>query len=97
LSVFALTYIYTDDTAGREAHRPKHKEVLGTLGEKGLLRVSGPFGSEETPGALLLVRADSKEEALALTEQDPFRTNGLVSSVTAQEWIPMTGPLAEKF
>ncbi|GAA1626607.1 YciI family protein [Georgenia ruanii] len=97
MPVFALTYTYTNDTAGRDAYRPKHKELLGGLAEKGILRASGPFGPEETPGALLLVRADSKEEALTLTQQDPFRVNGFVSSVTAQEWIPMTGPLADEF
>lgn len=97
MSVFALTYIYTEDVAGRDIHRPKHKEVLGGLAEQGILRASGPFGPEETPGALIFVRADTKEEALDVTKQDPFRVNGLVSSVTAQEWIPMTGPLANKF
>jgi uncharacterized protein YciI len=94
MPVFAVTYAYTHDNAGRDIHRPAHKEFLGGLGRRGINRVSGPFGPDETPGALILIKADSKEEALAATEQDPFRVNGLVASVSAREWIPMMGPLA---
>jgi uncharacterized protein YciI len=94
MSVFSVTYTYTDDTAGRDEHRPAHKEYLGRLGDLGINLCSGPFGSEESPGALLLIRAESKEEAVRHTENDPFRLQGLVAEVTAREWIPMLGRLA---
>ncbi|MGO1833814.1 MAG: YciI family protein [Actinomycetaceae bacterium] len=97
MAIYLVTYIYTDDTAGRDAHRDAHKEYLGRLGEEGVNRVSGRFGDDETPGALLMIKADSKKAAIAATDNDPFRVNGLVSSVTAQEWIPIMGPLAETF
>lgn len=97
MTVYAITYRYTEDAAGRNTHRASHKEFLAALGEKGILRVSGPFGADETPGALLLVSAESKDAALVATKEDPFQRNGLVAEVTVQEWIPMTGPLAGDF
>lgn len=93
--VFAVVYRYTDDAAGRDEHRPAHKYFLEGLGHAGINLCSGTFAPGEQPGALILVRAASKDEALASTEQDPFRVNGLVSDVSAQEWIPMLGELAQ--
>lgn len=94
MSVYAVVYTYSADSAGREEHRPAHKRFLDKLGEQGGNICSGPFGPEETPGALLLLRAESREHALALTDGDPFRVHGLVADVRAQEWIPMLGHLA---
>jgi hypothetical protein len=42
------------------------------LPTKGHLLVSGPFGPDEAPGALLLFRADDKAHVDALIEKDPF-------------------------
>lgn len=42
------------------------------------------------------MRADSKQAALALTDDDPFRRNHLVADVTATEWVPMLGRLASE-
>ncbi|WP_159944957.1 MULTISPECIES: YciI family protein [unclassified Nocardiopsis] len=98
MAVFAVTYTYAPDSAAaRDEHRPAHREYLGELSGRGANLCSGPFGPEEVPGALLLLRADSKEEALALTEKDPFRVQGLVTEVGVQEWVPVLGPLAEHF
>ena len=98
MAVFAVTYTYADDSAAaRDEHRPAHREYLGGLSEQGVNLCSGPFGPEEAPGALLLLRADSKEAAVAHTEKDPFRVQSLVSEVSAQEWVPVLGPLAEHF
>ncbi len=98
MAVFAITYVYAPDSAAaRDEHRPAHREYLGGLSEQGVNLCSGPFGAEDAPGALLLFRADSREEALALTEKDPFRLQSLVSEVDVREWLPVLGPLAEHF
>jgi uncharacterized protein len=96
MPVFSVTYTYTDDIAGRDEHRPAHKEYLCRLGDLGINLCSGPFGPDESPGALLLIRAESKEEAVRYTEDDPFRLQGLVAEATAREWLPMLGRLAGK-
>jgi uncharacterized protein YciI len=98
MAVFAITYVYApDSTAARDEHRPAHREYLSGLTEQGVNLCSGPFGAEDAPGALLLFRAGSREEALALTEKDPFRLQGLVREVDVREWLPVLGPLAEHF
>lgn len=94
MPVFAVVYSYTEDGASRDQHRPAHKRFLRNLADDGINLSSGPFADQEVPGALLLLRAESKDRALALTEGDPFRVNGLVAGVDAWEWIPMLGRLA---
>lgn len=94
MAFYAVTYRYTDDSAGRDRHRPAHKVFLSELGDRGINMCSGPFGPEDAPGALLLISANSRDEAVACTEDDPFRRHGLVAEVTVREWIPMLGRLA---
>ncbi|MFE6756141.1 YciI family protein [Streptomyces sp. NPDC057684] len=96
MPIYAVTYTYTDDSAARDAVRSAHREFLGVLIEQGINLVSGPFAEAEAPGALLLFRAADKESALAATEKDPFRLNGLVSDVSVREWIPVLGPIADQ-
>jgi uncharacterized protein YciI len=96
MAVFAISYVYTDDPAGRDQHRPAHKDYISGLADQGVVLISGPLGSDETPGALIVVQADAKDDALALTEADPFRANGQVSTASVVEWIPMLGRLAKE-
>ncbi|WP_285731556.1 YciI family protein [Nocardiopsis sp. ATB16-24] len=96
MAIFAVTYTYAPDSAAaRDEHRPVHREYLGVLSAQGVNLCSGPWGTEEEPGALLLFRADSREEALALAEKDPFHIQGLITRIGVREWIPVMGPLAE--
>lgn len=96
MAIFAVTYTYAPDSVtARDEHRPVHREYLGGLSEQGVLLGSGPWGADEEPGALLLFRADSKEEALALAEKDPFHLRGLIARIGVREWVPVMGPLTE--
>jgi len=96
MAIFALNYVYTDNAAGRDEHRLAHKQHITSLAEKDIVLMSGPLGPNETPGALIVVRADDKESALAHTDADPFRVHGLVASATATEWVPMLGRLTQE-
>lgn len=96
MGIFALTYVYTDNADGRDEHRSAHKDHITSLAEKDIVLISGPLGPHETPGALIVVRADDKASALAHTDTDPFRVHGLVASVTATEWVPMLGRLTQE-
>lgn len=96
MAVYAVTYTYAgNSTEARDQHRPAHRAYLNELSEQGVNLVSGPFGAEEAPGALLLFRAESAKEVLALVEADPFHVRGVVADVSVREWIPVLGPLAE--
>ena len=76
MTIFAVTYRYSDDVATRDALRTEHRDYLRGLADRGLLLVSGPFGADEAPGALLLFRADDKAHVDALVEKDPSPQRG---------------------
>ncbi|NEA40686.1 YciI family protein [Streptomyces sp. SID11385] len=98
MALFAVVYAYpAGSEAPRDTHRPAHRAYLGELADRGHLLVSGPLSNPAGEGGLLVLRADSAEAALAHTEQDPFRLQGLVENITVHEWKAAVGPLAESF
>ena len=87
MATFAVTYAYTDATAGRrDEHRPRHVEFLKTQFDGGRLITSGPFGFGEAPGALLILKGESKADVEALMNQDPFFSNNLIEERTIRQW-----------
>ncbi|MCI2416628.1 YciI family protein [Saccharopolyspora sp. K220] len=97
MTVFAVTYRYTDDPAARDEFRPEHRDYLRGLADRGIVAVSGPYGADEQAGALLVFKASSKDEVFALVEKDPFKIRGLIAEVAVTEWEPVIGPLAKEF
>ena len=95
MTVFAVTYRYTNDVATRDTFRTEHRDYLRGLADQNILLVSGPFGATEQPGALLLFRATSKAEVEAHVRADPFTTEGVIGNFTVLEWEPVVGPLAK--
>ncbi|MFT3875309.1 MAG: YciI family protein [Propioniciclava sp.] len=93
MSIFAVQYTYTDDTAARDEHRPHHRAYLGTPGEKAEVVLSGPFaaGVGQSDGALILVQAENVEDVLEFLSSDPFQVNGLVERVQVRGWSPVMG------
>jgi uncharacterized protein len=68
--------------------RPVHIEWLNGLNAEGKLAFAGPFlGEDEKPnGSLVVVKADSIEEAKALSAADPYAKAGLFASVDIRPW-----------
>ena len=97
MTIFAVTYRYSDDVATRDDLRTEHRDYLRGLADQGLLLVSGPFGPDEAPGALLLFRADDKAHVDALVEKDPFTPSGVIAETDTTEWEPVIGPLLPGF
>jgi uncharacterized protein YciI len=97
MTIFAVTYRYSDDVATRDNLRTEHRDYLRGLANQGLLLVSGLFGPEEAPGALLLFRADDKAHVDALVEKDPFTLSGVIAETDSTEWEPVIGPLLPGF
>lgn len=91
MPLYAVLYHYTDDTAGRDEHRPAHRDYLGTLVDAGTLLLSGPFSDDGPYGALMLCRAGSAEEVEAALDQDPFQVHGLVDRVEVREYNAVLG------
>ena len=97
MTIFAVTYRYSDDVATRDNLRTEHRDYLRGLADQGLLLVSGPFGPDDAPGALLLFRADDKAHVDALVEKDPFTPSGVIAETDTTEWEPVIGPLLPGF
>lgn len=91
MATFAVQYTYSDDADRLAAFRPEHREHLAELHRQGTVLLSGPLGG--TPGALLIVSADSVEDALARLDADPFRREGLILDRSAREWTVVIGEL----
>lgn len=87
MPTFAVTYSYSDATsARRDAVRPAHVEFLKAQFDGGRLLKSGPFGPEESPGALLILAGETKADVEALMDQDPFHQSDLIEERTVQQW-----------
>lgn len=97
MTLFAVHYTYSDDTAARDEHRPAHREFLAGLADEGVILLSGPYATiEEAPdAALLVVRGDSAAEIVELLREDPFQQQGLVEQVAVREWTPVLGAWAD--
>ena len=91
MATYAVQYTYTDDADRVATFRPEHREHLAELHREGTLLLSGPLGDE--PGALLIVVADSAEEALAKLDGDPFIRERVIVDRSAREWTVVIGQL----
>ncbi|GAA1487173.1 YciI family protein [Brachybacterium fresconis] len=89
MALFAVQYTYTDDADRVAIYRPEHREHLSELHREGTLLLSGPLGGG--PGGLLIVTADSEEDALAKLDGDPFKREGVIIDRVAREWTVVIG------
>lgn len=94
MPVFAVTYEYDQRDDERDAIRPDHRAFLRRLHDDGVLLASGPLSGAGGPGALMLLRADDDAAALAVLDDDPFWTAGVVAARSARGWEPVIGPWA---
>lgn len=91
MAVFAVTYTYTDDAQRVATFRPEHREHLAELHREGTLLLSGPLDDGST--ALLVVVADSADEALAKLDGDPFKRERVIVDRAVQEWTVVIGQI----
>lgn len=93
MTVFAVHYDYIDDAERVQAVRPEHREFLRERRREGTLALAGALGEGGRPGALLIVHADSADDALAVLDEDPFRREGIITGRRAREWNVAIGEL----
>ena len=91
MATFAVQYTYTENAQAVATFRPEHREHLAELHREGTLLLSGPLG--DGPGALLIVVADSAEDALAKLDGDPFKRERVIVDRVAREWTVVIGQL----
>lgn len=90
MSLYAVRYRYSEDGAGRDEHRPAHREFLSGLAQEGTLVAAGPL-TEGPPEAVLLLRGQSAEQVRELLREDPFAQQGIIDSVEVREWDVVIG------
>ncbi|MDO9416533.1 YciI-like protein [Pararhizobium sp.] len=68
--------------------RPEHVAWLNGLNDAGTLKFAGPFlDAESKPnGSLVVVKAETIEDAQALSAADPYAKAGLFASVDIKPW-----------
>jgi len=75
----------------RKVLRPAHLERLKRLESEGKLVLAGPFADRS--GSLIIIEADSIEEARAFIQKDPYVEQGVFEKVEVR---PFTLVLPEK-
>jgi uncharacterized protein len=68
--------------------RPEHVAWLNEINAAGVLTFAGPFldGDGKPNGSLVVVKAETLEEAQAISAADPYAKAGLFASVDIRPW-----------
>lgn len=93
MSIYAVSYTYSDDVATRDEVRPSHRDFLRGLNAEGVVRASGPV--DGGVGALVVLEAESAEDALRILDADPFQVRGVIAERGVRQWDVVIGGLAE--
>jgi uncharacterized protein YciI len=88
MPIFAVQYHYQPGRdADRDAHRPEHRAYLQSLADSGTILLRGPYtDTQDGPGALIVVRADSPDAVATAMDPDPFNREGLIEQRVVREW-----------
>ncbi|MFV0429480.1 MAG: YciI family protein [Arachnia sp.] len=90
MDYFAVHYHYVDDPQLTAEHRPAHRQYLQALIPAGLV-AAGAYPEAASPGALIIVRAESAEAVAGMLDADPFRVHGVIADRIIQRWTPVIG------
>lgn len=97
LYVIEYSYDHSFDSLIRDL-RPAHRTFLRGLHDAGVLVASGFLrDAAMDEGALILLRANSAQEALDLLDDDPFNAAGFILGRRIKEWVPTIGEHSEAF
>lgn len=98
MTLYVVEYRYDEELSNLvNDFRPAHREYLRRLQDGGNLVASGFLRDSVFDGAMLILRAETAQDATALLNDDPFVTNGLIHSLRVREWHPTLGDLADDF
>ncbi|MEO6084079.1 MAG: YciI family protein [Umezawaea sp.] len=92
MAKFAVQYVYGPDRDRLAEVRPKHREYLDTLVEKGVLLLSGPYADAD--GALLIFEAADEAELHGILAADPYVGAQVLAETSVREWNALKGTLA---
>ncbi len=79
-----------DAQATRKIHRPEHLARLQHLYEQGRVLLAGPLADKT--GSLIIIEADSLEDANRIAQEDPYTVNGVFQRVEVHPFIQVFPP-----
>jgi len=68
-----------DGEARRKIHRPAHLAKMEPLDQQGRVVLAGPL--TDKAGSLIVIEADSLDEAQQFAQEDPYTVNGVFERV----------------
>ncbi|BFU95695.1 MAG: hypothetical protein NTNFB02_24170 [Nitrospira sp.] len=74
-----------DGEARRKIHRPAHLANLEPLDQAGRVLLAGPL--TDKTGSLIVIEADSLEEARKFALEDPYTVNGVFERVEVHPFV----------
>ncbi|WP_016699134.1 YciI family protein [Actinoalloteichus spitiensis] len=86
---FAVEFSYSADTETRHAARPRHRDYLAALAERGVLLAAGPWADDT--GALLVYEVPDEAALREVLSADPYTPAGVITKTRVQEWTPVLG------
>ncbi len=95
MAIFCVNYTYDPARADEmDEVRPRHREFLKDLYDRGTLRLVGSW-KEPFLGALLILDVADASSALAILDDDPFLTEGFIRQRHAHPYTIVYGALAD--
>lgn len=71
--------------ARRKVHRPAHLARMETLDAQGRVILAGPL--TDKVGSLIVIEAESLEEAEAFANEDPYKVHGVFERVEVHPFM----------
>jgi len=87
-----LLYTYAPDyLEKRAAIRPAHLELARASVARDELQLGGAVPQDDPPFGLLLFKAETEKVAEDFARNDPYVSQGVVTSWRVREWITVVG------
>lgn len=91
---FLARFVHRDMATWRVQLRA-HMDWLAERANSGDVAASGPVVDEHGPlAAMILLRAEDRDTALAILATDPFVEHGVTEDLVVVGWNPFIGPFA---
>jgi uncharacterized protein YciI len=86
---FTVETTYVDDPGKLADSRPRHREYLSALVDKGKVAAAGPWADDSAGFAIY--RVEDRAELDVLLAEDPYTTDGVAAARKINEWKVVLG------
>ncbi|GIW05641.1 MAG: hypothetical protein KatS3mg060_0446 [Dehalococcoidia bacterium] len=91
MKLYAAILTYVPDIAEKRVpHRPAHLAYLEELRAQGKVVMAGAW-ADPLDGALIIYRAETRDEVDEMMDNDPYCRAGLWTGRTVREWNVVVG------